>query len=373
MLKDLFLNTTTLIAAISIGNQILINEDITPTSPLKLRIFFSSMAGILGVILMANSVQILPGVILDFRNIAIMLAATYCGLTATIIAGLIIGIFRLLYAGLTFSSIISTISIVILSVGCGYTSQLVISRLKKWVIMCLYTLIVPSIAFSILIDNQMLLFKTMIIYWLCTIIVATVTYLYISYLDLSKFTYRKYQQDSSKDHRTGLNNVRQFDNELNKIIKGLTSNSLVSMLFVDIDFFKKVNDTYGHQNGDKVLEDLGKILLSSCSHSDVASRNGGEEFSILMTDCPRDKVLEVAERIRVSVQEHKFYLIDGQVIHITVSIGVAIYPDTVDDINMIVERADSALYEAKRTGRNKVNFYKSAAVGLREDKQVTCY
>lgn len=354
MFKDLFLNATTVIAAISIGNQILINKDITPSAPLSLRLFFSSMAGILGIILMANSVHIVPGVILDFRNIAIMLAAMYCGLTATIITGLIIGIFRLLYASLTFSSIIATIPIVVISVGCGYTSQLMMSRLKKWVIMCLYTLIVPSISLIIMINNQMLLIKTIIVYWLCTSIVSTFVYFYISYLDLSKFTYMKYQQDASKDHRTGLNNVRQFDNELNKIIKELSSDSVVSMLFIDIDFFKKVNDTYGHQDGDKVLEDLGKILLSSCSHLDVVSRNGGEEFSVLMTDCPRDKVMEVAERIRLAVQEHKFYLIDGQAINITVSIGVAIYPDTVNDINMIVEKADEALYEAKRAGRNRV-------------------
>lgn len=354
MFKDLFLNATTVIAAISIGNQILINKDITPSAPLSLRLFFSSMAGILGIILMANSVHIVPGVILDFRNIAIMLAAMYCGLTATIITGLIIGIFRLLYESLTFSSIIATIPIVVISVGCGYTSQLMMSRLKKWVIMCLYTLIVPSISLIILINNRMLLIKTIIVYWLCTSIVSTFVYFYISYLDLSKFTYMKYQQDASKDHRTGLNNVRQFDNELNKIIKELSSDSVVSMLFIDIDFFKKVNDTYGHQDGDKVLEDLGKILLSSCSHLDVVSRNGGEEFSVLMTDCPRDKVMEVAERIRLAVQEHKFYLIDGQAINITVSIGVAIYPDTVNDINMIVEKADEALYEAKRAGRNRV-------------------
>jgi diguanylate cyclase len=205
-----------------------------------------------------------------------------------------------------------------------------------------------------LVNNQLLLIKTISVYWLGTSMVSTLVYFYVDFLNLAKFTYRKYQHDSSKDHRTGLNNVRQFDNELNKIINGLTSNSLVTMLFIDIDLFKKVNDTYGHQNGDIVLEDLSKILLSSCSHSDVVSRNGGEEFSVLMTECPRDKVLEVAERIRLAVQEHKFYLIDGEAIYITISIGVAIYPDTVNDINMIVEKADSALYEAKRTGRNRV-------------------
>ncbi|WP_407308239.1 diguanylate cyclase [Desulfosporosinus sp. SB140] len=360
MLKDLFFNASILIAAISIGNQILINKDISPTSPLELRLFFSLTAGILGIILMASSIQILPGVIMDFRNIAIMLAAIYCGLTSALITGLIIGVFRLLYAGLTYQSIIATIPVVVISFGCGYTSYLGMSKFKKWLTMYLFTLIVPSIAFIILINDRVLLFKTIIIYWLCTGLVSTFIYLYISYLDLSKFIYRKYQLDSSKDHRTGLNNVRQFDIELNKIINGLTSESLVTMLFIDIDFFKKVNDTYGHQNGDKVLEDLSKILLSSSSHTDVVSRNGGEEFSVLMTDCPRDKVIEVAERIRLAVQDHKFYLIDGRSISITVSIGIAIYPDSVNDINLIVERADSALYEAKRTGRNRVTIARAS-------------
>lgn len=355
LLKDIFFNATTIIAVVSVGNQILINRDITPSSPLKLRLFFSSMAGVLGMILMANSIQILPGVILDFRNIATILAATYCGFTAAIITGLIIGIFRLFYAGFTFASIISMIAIIVVSIGCGFTSKLSMSGLKKWIIMTLYMLIVPIIALIILINDHLLLIKTISVYFFWSSVFSTFVYLYVAYLNLAKFTYRKYKRDSSKDHRTGLNNVRQFDNELNKIITRLKSNSLVVLLFIDIDLFKKINDTYGHPNGDKVLEDLGKILLISCSHTDVVSRNGGEEFSVLMTDCPRHKVLEVAERIRLAVQEHKFYLLDSQAINITISIGVAIYPDTVNDINMIEEKADLALYEAKRTGRNKVS------------------
>lgn len=354
MLKDLFFNATTIIAVVSIGNQVLINKEVAPSSPLKLRLFFSSMSGILGILLMVNSVQVMPGLILDFRNIAIILSATYCGFVSAVITSLIIAVFRLIYASLTFSSILSALTVIVIGIACGFTAEFTMSRLKKWVIMSLYILTIPSISFLILINNQLLLIKTLSVYWIGTFMVSTLVYLYVKYLDLSKVTYRKYQLDSSIDHRTGLKNVRQFDNEFNKIIKGLTDSSLITMLYIDIDFFKKVNDTYGHQNGDKVLEDLGKILLSSCNYSDVVSRNGGEEFSVLMTDCPREKVLEVAERIRLAVQQHKFYLLDGQAINITVSIGVAIYPDTVNDINMIIEKADSALYEAKRTGRNKV-------------------
>ena len=355
MLKELFLNATTVIAIVSIGNQLLINREITPSSPLKIRLFFSSMSGVLGILLMVNSIRIMPGVIIDFRHIATILSATYCGFGASILTGLIIGIFRFLYTGgLSSQSIVPALSAIIIGIGCGLIAQCKFSKLKKWVIMTFISLIPSCITMYIIIDFHWLYLKTLSIYWISMSMVSILVYLYVGYLDLSKYTYRKYKEESSKDHRTGLNNVRQFDNEFNKIVKGLTDSSLITMLFIDIDFFKKVNDVYGHQNGDKVLEDLGKILLSSTSSTDIVSRNGGEEFSVIMTNCPRNKVMEVAERIRVTVQENKFYLIDGQMINITVSIGVAIYPDSVKDINEIVEKADSALYEAKRTGRNKV-------------------
>lgn len=362
MLQDLFLNATIIISVISVGNQLLINEEITPTSSLKLRLFFSSMAGVLGILLMVNGFQVLPGVILDFRNIATILSAIYCGLGAAVITGLVIGIFRLIYAGITFVSIIGALTAIVIGLGCGYIAKIGASKLKKWVLMNSCILVLPSIMFGIVINDQLLLLKTLSIYWIGTTIVSILVYIYVKHLDLSRFLYKEYKIYSSKDPRTGLNNVRQFDNELNKIIKGLRDDSMIALAFIDIDLFKKINDTYGHQNGDKILEDLGKILLSSCSYSDIVSRNGGDEFSVLMTDCPREKLLGVAERIRLAVQDHKFYLLNGQVINITVSIGVAIYPDTVSDINLIVEKADLALYEAKRAGRNRVILAKNPLV-----------
>ncbi len=354
MLKDLFINGAILIASISIGNQILINREIIHSAPFKLKLFFSSMSGILGILLMLNIVKVTPGVILDFRSIAIILSATYCGFVPAIITALIIGIFRIFYVGLTFSAFVEAFVALIMGIACGFIIKLEIRNVLKWFYMSLSILVIPSIGFAFFINDHFLLMKTIVAYWISTSMVSLLIYFYVEYINLSRFTYRRYQIDSSRDHRTGLNNVRQFDNELNKIINGLTEQSLITLLFIDIDFFKKVNDVYGHQNGDKVLEDLGKILLSTCNVSDIVSRNGGEEFSILMTNCPRDKIMSVAERIRKVVEEHKFYLINGQVIKITVSIGVAVYPDTVNDINKIVEKADSALYEAKRTGRNKV-------------------
>lgn len=213
-------------------------------------------------------------------------------------------------------------------------------------------LLIPTLGFSILIKDHWVLVKSLSAYWVFNSAILFIVYSYMQYIHILRDNYSKYKDDSTKDHLTGLNNVRRFDKEFNRVSKELTEDSLVTLLLIDIDFFKKINDEYGHQNGDKVLENLGKILMSSCSSTDIISRIGGEEFSILMTDCPRAKVFEVADRIRKVVHEYKFELISCEIIQITVSIGVANYPD--NEITKIVEKADSALYEAKRTGRNRV-------------------
>jgi diguanylate cyclase len=354
MLQDLFINGAILIAVISLGNQILINQDVTPSSPWKLKLFFSTAAGILGVLLMLNSVKVTQGIILDFRNIAVVLSAAYCGFLPAIITGLIIGIFRLLYTGLSYIALLGSLNVLIIAFACGLINNLKISKSKKWTLMGICIIIISNIMLSLVINDRLTLFQTVIFYTTSMVIVLLLVYYYVKYIDLLRYTYRKYQRESVKDHLTGLNNVRQFVTQLSKISSNLTDESLISMLFIDIDYFKKINDSYGHQNGDKILEDLGKILFSKSNNTDFVFRNGGEEFSVLMTDCPREKILEVAERIRKAVQDHKFYLYDSRVIRVTVSIGVAIYPDSVKDINQLVKKADEALYEAKRTGRNMV-------------------
>ncbi|MBC2728601.1 diguanylate cyclase [Desulfosporosinus sp.] len=352
MLNDVLLNAAILIACLSLGNQILINHDIAPTSPLRLKLFISIMLGVLGIFLMINSIQIMPKIILDFRSTPILISAIYCGFMPSILTALIIGVFRLLYLGISFTSILGLITALVVGISCGLISKLKISNREKWIYMSICILLIPTIGFVVLLYNQHLLSKLLIIYWLGTFLTLSLVYFYLQFLHFSKQNYKKYKKDSTKDHLTGLNNVRTFDTELNKVTKRVTNNSLVALLLIDIDFFKKVNDEYGHQNGDKVLEDLSKILLSSSKSSDIVSRNGGEEFSIIITDCPPENVLKVAERIRTVVEKQGFSLIDNRIINITVSIGVSIYPD--NHIDKLVEIADAALYKAKRTGRNKV-------------------
>lgn len=161
---------------------------------------------------------------------------------------------------------------------------------------------------------------------------------------------------SFKDPLTKLFNRRYFETKLeNEFARCQRYGRVSSLCMIDIDHFKKINDTYGHQSGDAILKQLAEIILSSIRKSDVAARYGGEEFIILMTESSPDKAFIAAERIRKKVEEHAFVIdVEPGYIHITISIGIAgllPYMTTKEDF---IEQADRALYTAKQTGRNRV-------------------
>ncbi|MGE4273701.1 MAG: diguanylate cyclase [Desulfitobacterium sp.] len=163
------------------------------------------------------------------------------------------------------------------------------------------------------------------------------------------------EESATKDFITGLNNSRSFDSYYNNCLRtSLEENGRFSILMFDIDYFKRVNDTHGHLAGNIVLKEFGKIVLASCRDFDFVSRVGGEEFSVILKQCSLAKTIEVAERIRKNVEDHDFVIENGKIIHITVSIGVAVYPDTVNNVHEVAESADKALYKAKQSGRNRI-------------------
>ncbi|MBE5865370.1 MAG: GGDEF domain-containing protein [Lachnospiraceae bacterium] len=126
----------------------------------------------------------------------------------------------------------------------------------------------------------------------------------------------------------------------------------VSMLLIDIDFFKKVNDTYGHEAGDKVLIYLTRILKNIVRGTDYVIRWGGEEFLIIMPGCTEEQAFRVAEKIREKVE-----LSDNGICKVTISVGVAPYKG--GDYHIAIKNADDALYKAKGSGRNKVVLYEA--------------
>lgn len=167
------------------------------------------------------------------------------------------------------------------------------------------------------------------------------------------------------DELTGLLSSRSFFFELRREAGRATSeNRPFCVLMMDLDHFKRVNDTFGHVTGSKTLEEASNIITRSLRAGDVASRFGGEEFAVFLLDADIQQGLTAAERIRQRMADFEFTVTrqlgdsfpDKH--HVTISIGVASFPEDSRDPIELVEMADAALYRAKQTGRNRVCAYR---------------
>lgn len=163
--------------------------------------------------------------------------------------------------------------------------------------------------------------------------------------------------EATIDVLTGLYNRRYFYDISTKYYdKAKRYNQKISVLMIDIDKFKNVNDTYGHDVGDTVIASTGKILTKRTRNSDVVARYGGEEFIVLLAETEMDRAVELAERIRIDIENNHVKLDNGNSVKITVSIGVTELNHRIDkDIEETIKRSDKALYEAKNKSRNRVS------------------
>jgi diguanylate cyclase (GGDEF)-like protein len=154
---------------------------------------------------------------------------------------------------------------------------------------------------------------------------------------------------ATRDSLTGLANRRLFDESLHReMARSQRLATPLSLLVLDVDHFKQVNDTYGHQTGDAVLRAVASALVANTKNFDVAARYGGDEFVVLLPGCSRDDSMGVAQRVRSGIAA---YVGEAPV---TVSAGIATTPDNAADAERLMAAADAALYEAKRTGRDRV-------------------
>lgn len=157
------------------------------------------------------------------------------------------------------------------------------------------------------------------------------------------------------DYLTGIYNIRYF---YHRIIEEFSRSERyvlpISCLMLDIDFFKKINDSYGHKTGDVVLKEFSLLLKKHVRKSDVLARYGGEEFIVMLPQTTASGAIAEAERIRNAVKVHKFKSLKHQ-IGITVSIGIAAFPNTkIKTHDELISASDDALYEAKKSGRDRV-------------------
>lgn len=157
------------------------------------------------------------------------------------------------------------------------------------------------------------------------------------------------------DALTGLGNIRELHDSLDQEMER-TRRSLqpTSLIMLDIDHFKQVNDTYGHLLGDKILQHLSRQLRESLRKLDIPCRYGGEEFAIILPSTPSLIAIRVADRLREQIAA-KSVSIDSNTVSVTVSIGVETFlPHHRDSVTELIDRADQQLYRAKRDGRNCV-------------------
>lgn len=166
---------------------------------------------------------------------------------------------------------------------------------------------------------------------------------------------RKLHTMAMTDALTGLPNRRSAMLRLKDVVaESSRFGEKLSCIIIDVDHFKNVNDTYGHDNGDLVLMEVAKIFNRNARSYDMVSRMGGEEFLVISTRSDRSDALHLAERLRSAVEKTAMTLANGQTAHITISAGVASWCDEFEDGSDLIKAADNALYKAKRNGRNRV-------------------
>ena len=164
------------------------------------------------------------------------------------------------------------------------------------------------------------------------------------------------QELATTDALTGLANRRVFNEKLDTELKRARRYTHpLSLAILDIDFFKRCNDTHGHAFGDIVLKEVARLCRECCRDTDVVARYGGEEIAFILPETPKEKSLQVVERIRASVENYQIRDEEkNSTVKVTVSIGLAVFPDDDPHAKILFSLADQALYQAKESGRNRV-------------------
>ncbi len=166
------------------------------------------------------------------------------------------------------------------------------------------------------------------------------------------------EEEARRDGLTELYNHRTFHILLkDEIFRTQRFNHQLSLLMLDVDYFKQVNDTYGHQAGDTILKSISELLVKQARAIDRVCRYGGEEITLILPETVARLAMKIAERLRASVEHQSFDIGDGKTINISVSIGVATYPQQANSPEALIKAADLALYAAKQAGRNRVCCY----------------
>ncbi|MBQ2872117.1 GGDEF domain-containing protein, partial [bacterium] len=175
---------------------------------------------------------------------------------------------------------------------------------------------------------------------------------------------------ATKDGLTKLYTHRHFFTLLDTEIKRAARyNHVMSVVMMDIDNFKSINDTYGHAVGDKVLREVASVIAKTVRKIDMPARYGGEEFAVILPETKGEDATIIAHRLRRKVEAINLTLNDGTVVKVTVSVGIAAFPDAAEDELTLMDFADKALYESKHHGKNCVHLYNEGKFVFVENRE----
>lgn len=356
MLNDYFVNMLLLVSLTFIGGHIIKDIPQNKMKSLPAEVGVGIFCGFTGILLIINSISVKEtSTLIDLRAYAVMIASYAGGFIPSMISGIIILTFRVICYEKNMSVVIAAIQIMLYVTLFYVIDRMIKIRWKKWLYKAILQILILLLTYYYLLKGIENLFKLLSLYCIILVFTAILEYLLLEYVRTSNELYQRYKNDSAKDFLTGLDNTRQFDKILNMAFERVRQNhETLSCLMIDIDHFKKVNVTYGHAAGDIILRELAHILKQSIRTVDVAARVGGEEFCALLFQCPKEQTLEIALRINKAVEAYDFPIDGNNKIHITVSVGVAMYPEVTPELEDLKEAADTALYTAKRNGRNRV-------------------
>lgn len=353
MLQGLFNNFTLLTTFIFFGHIIRSKVLSRWESSIYTRLLLGTVFGLLGVLLMYYSFPLSSYAITDFRQLPILLSVSLGGGTAGIVTTVIIGLYRLIFLqGLASHSILGAVGAP-LTLLCALflLRQRKTITFKRWLLALVLSALSTGVLLRIMLERGSWLIIAL--YMLLFMIAGIFMYLMMNHLRKTEDSIQMMQEAANRDFLTSLFNSRAFEVIMEQKMAAANLDRIpFTLLIVDIDYFKQVNDTYGHLAGDAVLRQFADLLRETFRPGDQISRKGGEEFFILVDCCSADQITAIAERLRSNVEQHRFILDDGVELQLTISAGSATYPDIAGE--ELVARADQALYQAKEAGRNRV-------------------
>ncbi|MGG1879545.1 diguanylate cyclase [Paenibacillus cisolokensis] len=358
MLNSLLINFCILATFLYISGWLTQRYALSMDTPsLKVKIYAGILFGLIGQIMMLHSFPIDMNLTADLRHLVMMVAAIYFGWIPAIISGLLIGFGRMVIFGVSISSVIIGSGMLLIAVISGWISTTRLDRMTKMQIMNAGSMVIHLLVILTNMTDHDRAFIFFVTQLLVSTIAVALLCLLTEYTYASNKLLLQINTPAAPRDMTNLSHLKQFEQRLSeRFLEAQHFGERLGLIIVDIDHFKKINDTYGHEAGDAVLLQLGNVMKEHARSFDEVSRSGGDEFTVLVPEATPIEMTAIAERIREAVEKHTFLLHSGTKLHLTVSVGVAVHPDTMMARQAIelLEQADQELYRAKNTGRNKV-------------------